>query len=222
MSVVSNLADAWGFLSSNFDQFIRLLRQHLELVLISEGLAIAIALPMGVIALRNERAKGIILGIGNVAQTIPPLAVIALVFPFLGLGFKPSVVALFIYALLPILTNTIAGLDDIEPEVIEAARGMGMTEREILRKVRFPLAVPVIFAGIRTSVILNVGTAYLAFFIGAGGLGVWVISGINLFQIDQMLAGAIPGAILAITLDSIFGLIERRLGKTSSIDALPS
>src|SRR6056297_3416466 len=196
--MLTNLPAAWNFLQANLDQFLELLGQHIALVGISVVLAIIVAVPFGILATRNERAKGYILGIGNVAQTIPTLAIIALVFPLIGIGFLPSLVGLFTYALLPILTNTITGLEDVDEGTIEAARGMGMTENEILRQIKLPLAVPVIFAGIRTSAVLNVGTAYLAFFIGGGGLGVWVITGINLFDTAQLLAGAIPGALLAI------------------------
>lgn len=212
MPILQDLVAAWAFLMENFDRFVELLIQHVLLVGLSVLLAIVVAVPLGVLATRNERAKGYILGTGNVAQTIPTLAIIALVFPLLGIGFLPSLVGLFAYAILPILTNTITGLEDVDPGTIEAAQGMGMTENEILRNIKLPLAVPVIFAGIRTSAVLNVGTAYLAFFIGGGGLGVWVISGINLFNMPQVLAGAIPGALLAITMDSTFALVERWLG----------
>lgn len=212
MGIITDLLDAYGFLLGNFDRFMELLGQHLQLVVASEILAIMVAVPLGIIATRNERLKGPILSIGNVAQTIPTLAVIALVYPLLGLGFWPSLVGLFTYALLPILTNTITGIDDVEEETIEAATGMGMTDMEILRKIQLPLAIPVIFAGIRTSSVINVGTAYLAFFIGGGGLGLWVVSGIRLYAMDQVLAGAIPGALLAIAMDSVFALIERQLG----------
>lgn len=212
MSLLTDLTAAYSYLLSNFDEFLRLFEEHLLLVLISVGLAIAIAVPLGIIATQNDRAKTIIMAVGSVAQSVPTLAIIALVFPLLGLGFLPSVVGLFAYALLPILTNTIAGIESVEQDTIRAARGMGMTQTEILRYIQLPSAIPVIFAGIRTSAVLNVGTAYLAFFIGGGGLGVWVITGINLFNTPQLLAGAIPGALLAIGLDSLFALIENRLG----------
>lgn len=210
--MIQNLLAAWDFLLANPDRFLELLGQHIALVGLSVLLAIIVAVPLGILATRNDRAKGYILSVGNVAQTIPTLAIIALVFPLIGIGFRPSLVGLFAYAILPILTNTITGLEDVDIGTVEAARGMGMTDNEILRKIKLPLAVPVIFAGIRTSAVLNVGTAYLAFFIGGGGLGVWVISGINLFNMPQVLAGAIPGALLAITMDTTFALIERRLG----------
>mgnify|MGYP006277862485 CR=1 FL=1 len=218
MSFLADLAAGWEYLLTNSDRFVELLVQHLLLVLLSVVLAILVAVPLGVLATRNEQVKGYVLGVGNVAQTVPTLAIIALVFPFLGIGFLPSLVGLFTYALLPILTNTITGLEDVSEDTVEAARGMGMTENEILRKIKLPLAVPVIFAGIRTSAVLNVGTAYLAFFIGGGGLGVWVISGINLFNMPQVLAGAIPGALLAISMDVFFAGIERKLGGEAGVN----
>lgn len=212
MGIVGDLVAVYGYLLSHFDQFLELLGQHLELVLLSELLAIAVAIPLGIAATRSRRLKGPILAIGNVAQTVPTLAIIALVFPLLGIGFWPALVGMFAYAVLPILTNTITGIEDVEESTIEAARGMGMTDTEILRRIQLPLAVPVVFAGIRTSAVINVGTAYLAFFIGGGGLGVWVVGGIRLYNMSQVLAGAIPGALLAITMDVVFALVERRLG----------
>jgi len=119
------------------------------------------------------------------------------------------------------LTNTVAGLENVDESTVEAARGMGMTENQIMRKIKLPPAVPVIFAGIRTSAVLNVGTAYLAFFIGGGGLGVWVITGISLFDTAQLLAGAIPGALLAIGLDSLFAFVEGRLSGESMTEQSP-
>lgn len=212
MGVIDELPAAWDFLFANMDRFLELLQQHLTLVLVSEFLAIAVAVPAGILAVSNPSVKGYILGIGNVAQTIPTLAIIALVFPILGIGFEPALVGLFAYAILPILTNTIAGIDNVDESTVEAAHGMGMTDGEVLRKIQLPLALPVIFAGIRTSAVINVGTAYLAFFIGGGGLGVWVVQGIGLFQMPMVLAGAIPGALLAIVMDTMFAAVEHRLG----------
>lgn len=212
MRLFAQLFTAWDYLLAHSDKFVELLRQHVILVFASVSLAIAVAVPLGILATRSDRARGIILGVGNVAQTIPTLAIIALVFPLLGIGFFPAFVGLFAYAILPILTNTITGIEDVDEGTVRAAEGMGMTEWEILREIQLPLAVPVIFAGIRTSTVINVGTAYLAFFIGGGGLGVWVISGINLYNMPQVLAGAIPGALLAIALDSLFALVEKQLG----------
>jgi osmoprotectant transport system permease protein len=216
MGALDLLAATWAFLLGHWGSFTSLLMEHLQLVFVSEALAIAVAVPVGILATRNDRVRSVAETGGNVAQTIPPLAVIALMFPILGLGFLPALVALFTYTLLPVLTNTIAGIESVDENTVEAARGMGMTEWELLRKIRLPLALPTIFAGIRTSTVLNVGTAYLAFFIGGGGLGYWVISGIKLFNTPQLLAGAIAGAVLAIILDGILGLVERRLGADAS------
>lgn len=211
----STLVEGLQYLTGNLPTFWGLLQRHLELVIVSEVVAIVLGVSLGILAVRNERLKGTILSFGNVAQTIPPLAIIALMFPILGLGYLPSIVALFIYALLPVLTNTITGLESVDEGTIEAAQGMGMTRNERLLKIRLPLAVPVIFAGVRTSTVINVGTAYLAFFIGGGGLGVWVISGINLFNMPQVVAGAVPGALLAISLDLTLALFENLLGDSS-------
>lgn len=214
---MSEVVAGFEYLVENFDEFLTLLQQHVALVLVSELAAIAVAIPASILAVRNARARRVVLGIGNVAQTIPTLAIIALVFPLVGIGFWPSVIGLWAYAILPIITNTISGIDNVEENTVEAARGMGMTDWEILRKIQIPLALPVIFAGIRTSIVLNVGTAYLAFFIGGGGLGLWVVSGIQLYNMPQVLAGAIPGALLAIGADLALARIERHLGGEGSI-----
>ena len=214
---MSEVVAGFEYLVENFDEFLTLLQQHVALVLVSELAAIAVAIPASILAVRNARARRVVLGIGNVAQTIPTLAIIALVFPLVGIGFWPSVIGLWAYAILPIITNTISGIDNVEEDTVEAARGMGMTDWEILRKIQIPLALPVIFAGIRTSIVLNVGTAYLAFFIGGGGLGLWVVSGIQLYNMPQVLAGAIPGALLAIGADLALARIERHFGGEGSI-----
>ncbi|RLM89356.1 ABC transporter permease [Halobellus sp. Atlit-38R] len=211
------LIAAIDYLFANFSTFLQLLREHVFLVFVAEAAAIAVAVPLGILSTRNETLKRYGLQIANVFHTIPPLAVIALVFPIVGIGIRAGFVALWVYGLLPILINTITGIEEVEEDTVRAARGMGMTENQILRKVQLPLAVPVIFAGIRTSTVINVGNAYLAFFIGAGGLGDWVISGIALFNNPQILAGAIPGALLAISLDVSLSRIENRLGDTSEV-----
>jgi len=207
------------FLFDNSDEFLTLLQEHLLMVLIAEIGAILVAVPLAIVAVRFDRTRRFVMTFGSVAQTIPTLGVIALVYPILGIGFTPAVFGIWLYALFPIITNTITGLEDVDEETVRAAEGMGMTEREVLRKVQIPLALPVIFAGIRTSSVLNVGTAYLAFFIGGGGLGVWVISGITQFDNPQILAGAIPGALLAILADRLFATIENRLTQTVGADA---
>jgi osmoprotectant transport system permease protein len=218
MGVLDVLGAAWSYLLANSGDFLNLLGEHLQLVVASELLAIAVAVPVGIAATRNERVKTVVETVGNVAQTVPTLAIIALMLPLLGIGFVPALVGLFVYTVLPVLTNTIAGIESVDEDTVEAARGMGMTDWELLRKIRLPLALPVIFGGIRTSTVLNVGTAYLAFFIGGGGLGVWVIGGIQLFNTPQLIAGAVAGAALAVTLDGALALAERQLGAESGSD----
>lgn len=212
LGIVGEIPAAYEFIINHWSQFLHHLWTHIKLVLVAELLAILVAVPLGIAATRFPRGKSTIQGFGNTAQTIPTLAIIFLMLPITGIGFVTAVTGLFVYALLPILTNTIAGIEGVEEGVIEAARGMGMTDRDILRKIQLPLAIPVIFAGIRTSSVIGVGTAYLAFFVGGGGLGTWVLQGIKLYQMEMAIAGAIPGAVLAITLDSGFALIERHVG----------
>ncbi|MDG5777188.1 ABC transporter permease [Haloarculaceae archaeon H-GB2-1] len=208
---MSLLVESIQYLFDNFETFLQLLQEHVFLVVVAEVAAVLVALPVGILATRNDAVKRYALRVGNVFHTIPPLAVIALVFPFVGIGMKSGFVALWAYGLLPILINTITGIEEVDESTVEAARGVGMTENQILKSVQLPLAVPVIFAGIRTSTIINVGNGYLAFFIGAGGLGDWVVTGIALFNNPQILAGAIPGALLAIGLDLALGRVENRL-----------
>lgn len=212
LGILGELPGAYEFITSHWSQFLHHLWTHIKLVLVSELLAILVAVPLGIAATRFPRAKSSIKGFGNTAQTIPTLAIIFLMLPITGIGFVTAGAGLFVYALLPILTNTIAGIEGVEDGVVEAARGMGMTNMEVLRKIELPKAVPVIFAGIRTSSVIGVGTAYLAFFVGGGGLGTWVLQGIKLYNMEMAIAGAVPGALLAITLDSGFALLERYLG----------
>lgn len=212
LGVFDQLPAAYEFITSHWSQFLHHLWTHMKLVLIAELLAILVAVPLGIAATRFPRAKSGIQGFGNTAQTIPTLAIIFLMIPITGIGFVTAVAGLFVYALLPILTNTIAGIEGVDEGMVEAAKGMGMTDMEILRKIQLPKAIPVIFAGIRTSVVIGVGTAYLAFFVGGGGLGTWVLQGIKLYQMEMAIAGAVPGALLAISLDSGFALLERYLG----------
>ncbi|WP_255152335.1 ABC transporter permease [Halorarius halobius] len=212
-------AESINYLLSHQGDFITLLREHLVMVVVAELAAILVAIPLAIAATQHPQAKRLVMGFGNLAQTIPTLGVIAIVFPLLGIGFAPSVFGIWLYALFPIITNTITGIEDVDDDILEAAKGMGMTKREQLQKVELPLALPVIFGGIRTSSVLNVGTAYLAFFIGGGGLGVWVVSGITQFDNPKILAGAIPGALLAITADRLFGAIEKRLSENMGVQA---
>ena len=183
--------------------------RHLFLVGVSLLAAIAVALPLGLLLERVRwGAEGVIRSVG-VLQTIPSIALLAFMIPLLGIGVAPALVALFLYSLFPILRNTFTGVRDADPAAVDAARALGMTPAQLLLQVRLPLASPVIMAGVRTSAVLNVGTATLAAFIGAGGLGDPIVAGLALTDTRMILSGAIPAALLALVVDGALAATER-------------
>jgi osmoprotectant transport system permease protein len=188
---------------------LRLTLRHLLLVLVSLAAAIAVAIPVGLALERAGGAAEPIIRAFGVLQTIPGIALIAFMIPLLGIGVVPALVALFLYSLYPILRNTYSGVRDAAPDAVAAARALGMTPGQVLRLVRLPLASPIIMAGIRTAAVIGVGTATLAAFIGAGGLGDPIVSGLALSDTRMILFGAIPAAVLALLVDSALGAIER-------------
>lgn len=192
---------------------LTLLGEHLGLVAVSSVLAIAIGVPLGTIVTRHwgRAFLDLVDDLASLGQTIPPVAVLALAVPLLGFGFEPTVVALFLYSILPIVRNTIGGLDSVPKDLIEAARGMGMTATQCLFKVEFPLAIRVIMAGIRISVVINVGTATVGAVIGAGGLGAPIIAGLVRQNPAFVLEGAVAGGLLAILADRILARTEASL-----------
>ncbi len=185
------------------------LLQHIGLTFISLLLAIIIGVPLGVFISRKRKLAAPVLGFTNVLQTIPSIALLGFMIPLLGIGPVPAIVALFLYALLPIVRNTFTGIIEVDKIVVESAKGMGMTSNQILRKVELPLSMPVILAGIRTATVINVGVATLASFIGAGGLGEFIFGGIALNNTNMILAGAIPAALLAIFFDFILSRLQK-------------
>lgn len=184
--------------------------RHLQVVGAAELLAIVVGIPIGFFVTRKalRYLSPVLLGVANVGQTIPTLAFIGIAGAVLGMGYRAAVVALFIYAMLPIIRNTYAGIRSVDPAVIEAARGMGMSKWQITWKVELPLARPVILAGIRTSTVVNVGTAAVAGMIGAGGLGELIVTGIAVRVMQLIIQGAAPAAALAIILDALLGGLE--------------
>ncbi len=150
-----------------------------------------------------------VLSFVNIVQTIPSIALLGFLLPFFGIGVTPAIIALFLYALLPIVRNTYAGIDGVDAAVIEAARGLGMTDRQVLTKVQLPIATPVIFAGVRTALVINIGVATLCALIAAGGLGEYIFRGIAVNNINMILAGAIPASLLAIALDALLGIAQK-------------
>jgi osmoprotectant transport system permease protein len=185
--------------------------EHLGLAAAALLLGVLIAVPLGLYLERRRRgAESVIRGLG-LLQTVPSLALLAFMIPFLGVGVVPAIVALWIYSLYPIVRNTYTGVRDADPRAVESATALGMTPGQVLRQVRLPLAAPVILAGIRTAAVLTVGTATLAAFIGAGGLGEPIITGLQLANASMILSGAIPAAALALLVDAALGRIEKAL-----------
>ncbi|MDN3588791.1 ABC transporter permease/substrate-binding protein [Pedobacter aquatilis] len=199
----------WQFMSMESDKLLNQTFQHIGLTFISLILAIAIGLPLGILIARKRKLSGTILGVAGVLQTVPSIALLGFMIPVLGIGAKPAIVALLIYALLPIIRNTYTGIIGIDKYVTEAAKALGMSKAQILFKVELPLAMPVILAGIRTATVINVGVATLASYIAAGGLGEFIFGGISLNNTNMILAGAIPAALLAIILDALLSIIQK-------------
>ncbi len=206
---IANRAELW-----------MLLQQHVFLVFVSTLLSVAIGIPAGVAAARRPRIGRAILAIAGAAQTIPSLALLGflLPLPFIGgIGSRTALVALVIYALLPIVRTTVTGIRNVDPAVVEAGIAMGMTGRQLLWLVQFPLAVPSIIAGIRVATVIGVGTTTIAAAIGAGGLGEYIFRGLSMVDTTTILAGAIPAAALALTADGLLALLARRMqpGRTT-------
>ncbi|MBP7075274.1 MAG: ABC transporter permease [Rhabdochlamydiaceae bacterium] len=198
-------------LSNRWEDLLSALVQHLELVSWSMAFAILFGVPLGILVTRFPSLKKWIVGGAGISQTIPSLALLGLMIPIFGLGVQTAIAALFLYSLLPIIRNTFTGILAVDKSIIDAAKGMGLTGGQILFKVEMPLALPTIIAGIRTAVVINIGTATIAAFIGAGGLGDFIFIGISRNIDVLVLIGAIPTALLAIFIDSILGFFEKKL-----------
>jgi len=199
----------WQFISDQHDKLLIQITQHLGLTFLSLLLAIAIGLPVGILIAKKRKLASPVLGFAGILQTIPSIALLGFMIPAFGIGAAPAIVALLIYALLPIIRNTYTGITEVNPTVIEAAKAMGMNRKQMLLKVELPLAMPVIIAGIRTAAVINVGVATLASFVAAGGLGEFIFGGISLNNTNMILAGAIPAALLAIILDQTIALLQK-------------
>jgi osmoprotectant transport system permease protein len=193
------------------DMVLGLLLEHLQLTGIAVSLAILIGVPTGIAITRYNKLANPILGITSIFQTIPSIALFGVLIPFLGIGRKPAIVVLFLYALLPIIKNTYTGIKGVSAFMIDAGRGMGMTNMQILRMVELPQALSVIMAGVRISTVINIGTTTIAAYIGAGGLGQLIFTGIQLVRNEMIIAGAVPAALLALLADYLLGKVEHRL-----------
>jgi osmoprotectant transport system permease protein len=203
------------FMSQNHAEVLRMTREHLWMVGISTLLAVMIGIPLGILITRLPALNKPVLGTANILQTVPSLALFGFLLPVPWIGARADrlvILALTLYALLPLIRNTYAGIRGVDSSVIEAGRGMGMTDRQLLFQVELPLALGVIIAGIRVAVVISVGLATIAAFIGAGGLGEYIYRGVAMVDNQLILAGAIPAAALALLCDLSLGWLEKRLG----------
>lgn len=185
--------------------------EHLFLVSIAISIAIFVGIPLGILITRKTYLRQPILGIANVLQTIPSLALFGLLIPIAGIGVVPAIIALTLYSFLPIIRNTYTGITSVDPAIREAGKGMGMTDTQLLLQVEIPLAMGVILAGVRVATVIAIGIATIAAAIGAGGLGVFIFRGISVVNDQLILAGAFPAAVIALLADLIIGWIENKL-----------
>ena len=202
------------FLIENHTEVMELVLEHLWLVGVAMLLATLAGIPTGILLARRPRLEKPVLAGANIIETIPSLALFGLLLPVPWLGERAdrlAILALALYALLPIIRNTYAGISGVDPAVIEAGRGMGLTDRQLLFQVQLPLALSVILAGVRVAVVLSIGIATIAAAIGAGGLGEYIFRGLAMVNNSLILAGAIPAALLALAADLVLGLAERKL-----------
>lgn len=197
-----------NIIQNRWQEILSLTVQHLELTIVSLVIVVLIAVPLGIFITRHKRLADVVINIAGVFQTIPSLALLGFMIPFLGIGATPAIVALSIYGLLPIIRNTYVGITGVNPAIIDAGVGMGMTNRQILFKIELPLSMPVIMGGIRTATVLMIGIATLATLVGAGGLGDLIFRGIATANQELILAGAIPAALLAIIADFLLKRVE--------------
>jgi osmoprotectant transport system permease protein len=205
----------WHFLVTNRQQVFDLTLEHITLVGLSILFAVLVGIPMGILITRIPQLSKPVLGVANVIQTIPSLALFGFLLPAPWIGERGgrlAVLALTLYALLPLIRNTYAGIRNVDPAVVEAGRAMGLTDRQLLFQVELPLASGVIVAGVRIATVLSVGVATIAAAIGAGGLGEFIFRGLAMVNNQVILAGAVPAAILALSADVGLGALERRLG----------
>ena len=204
----------YDFVLRNRGEVIERTGEHIGLVAVSMSIALIIGLPLGVALVRRRTMQRWVFGVANVVQTIPSLALFGFLIPVPwigGVGASTAIVALALYALLPILRNTCTGIEEVDAAVIESARGMGMTPQQVLWQVELPLAAPVLLAGIRLATAISIGITTIAAAIGAGGLGVFIFRGVAMVNNQVILAGAIPAALLAILADLGLGVLQRRL-----------
>lgn len=201
-----------AFFQENGENLVRLIWEHLYIAGISVGLGVVCAVPLGIYLTRiNDKVANVIIAIVSILQSLPSLALLTLMIPLIGVGQFPAIVALFIYSLMPILRNTYSGIESVDDGMVDAAKGMGMTTMQLLRKVELPQAAPVIMAGIRLSTTYVIAWTTLASFIGAGGLGDFIFNGLNLYIPELIIGGTIPVTIIALVADFLLGRLEKKV-----------
>jgi glycine betaine/choline ABC-type transport system substrate-binding protein/ABC-type proline/glycine betaine transport system permease subunit len=205
---VDNIKNFISFVLERKEQILSLFLQHIELTILAVVISIIVGVPLGIIIVGRKKLASIILGTANIVQSIPSMALLGFLIPVFGIGSKPAIVMVVLYSLLPIVKSTFTGLNNIDEAIVEAGEGIGLTKSQILLKVRFPLAMSVIMSGIRISAVTAVGLMTIAAFIGAGGLGYLVFSGVQTVNNYMVLSGAIPACVLALVIDFIIGKIE--------------
>ena len=199
------------FLSQNYMDILAKCGEHLYISSISLFLGILVALPIGILLTKSETLAKIVMTIASILQTVPSFALLALMIPIFGVGIKPAIAALFIYSLLPIMRNTYLGLSSVDENLIDAARGMGMSNAQVLFKVQIPMAMQVIMSGIRLSAVYVLAWTTLASYVGAGGLGDYIFNGLDNAILPMVVWGTIPVTIIAIILDYLLARLEKRL-----------
>ncbi len=208
--------EIWLFVVQNLDDIVYRTGEHVSLIAVAIGLAILVGVPLGIAITRHPRAAGPVLYAGAVLMTIPSIALFGLMIPVLskvghGIGYVPAVIAVLLYSLLPIVRNTYTAINNVDPALREAARGMGMSSRQRLWQIEIPLATPVIMAGVRSAAVLNIGIMAIAAYIGAGGLGVYITRGISQTDPRQLITGAVAISLLAIVVDLCLWWLQKRL-----------
>ena len=201
----------FSYIANHFDDIMSTTGHHVYLAFTAVGLACLVGIPIGMLITKNKKLANGVISVANVLQTIPSLAMFALLIPVVGIKEKNAIAALFLYALLPIIKNTYIGIRNVDPSVIEAAKGMGMSRTQILYKVQTPLAVPVIMGGVRIATVTGIGVATIATLIGAGGLGKLIYQGISTLNYPMMIWGSIAAALLALLADFVLGMLEKAM-----------
>lgn len=210
------LVTFYEYFVNNWQRMLEMTLEHIVLVGLGVLLALLIGIPLGVLCTRSKRIGTVILNLANMVQVIPSLALLAILMIFLGIGFKTVVTGLFLYSLLPIIRNTYVGLNEVDENSIEAGEGMGMTPFQLLLRVKVPLSLPFVLAGLRVALVIAIGVATLAPFVGGEGLGREIISGINIRNSNKVYAGALIAAALAVFVDYLLGRLQKRVEIDSS------